>query len=165
MYSILLSKFEGNLATGPFSMFFSETSSLKIVYEFYKCSLSCLLITERIRKMIFSNFGSILDEMQMTLAMETLSECIGNVDEIKQNIMQVQNTRRQRMFSFLRFILQNDHNVVAFEQMLERNGLEDILKEVEGEDTASREIGMSFKKYNFPKAYIVSFTRTACNFI
>lgn len=115
--------------------------------------------------MIFSNFGSILDEMQMTLAMETLSECIGDVDEIKKNIMQVQGTRRQRMVSFLRFILQNDHNVIVFEKMLERNGLEEILKQVEGEYTASRDIGMSFKKRQLPKAYTILFTRFTCNFI
>lgn len=63
MYLILFIKFEGNLVIGLFSMFFFEISFLKIVYKFYKCLLFCFFIIERIRKMIFFNFGSILDEM------------------------------------------------------------------------------------------------------
>lgn len=49
--------------------------------------------------------------------------------------------------------------------MLERNGLEDILKEVEGEDMVFWEIGMLFKKYYFLKVYIVLFICIICNFI
>lgn len=97
--------------------------------------------------MIVSNYEYILDEMQMTLAMETLSECIGDVDTIKKTILPKQGTRIQRMQSFIRFILLDDHNVIVFEKMLERNGLAKILKmkeNVEREDITSENIGMPF---------------------
>lgn len=108
------------------------------------------LITERIKKMILSNFENILDEMQMTLAMETLSECIGDVDKIRKNILPGQGTRKQRMQNFLRFILLYDHNVIVFEKMLKRNGLENILKMKQnagGENITSENIGKPFKRY------------------
>lgn len=97
-----------------------------------------------------SNFENILDEMQMTLAMETLSECIGDVDKIRKNILPGQGTRKQRMQNFLRFILLYDHNVIVFEKMLERNGLENILKMKQnagGENISSENIGKPFKRY------------------
>lgn len=102
--------------------------------------------------MIVSNFEKITDEMQMALAMEALSECIGDVDKIRNNILPVQGTRKQRMQNFLRFIMLYDHNVIVFEKMLERNGLKQILKmkeNVRGEDITSQNIGIPFKKISF----------------
>lgn len=100
--------------------------------------------------MIVSNFDKITDEMQMALAMEALSECTGDVDKIRNNILPGQGTRKQRMQNFLRFILLFDHNVIVFEKMLKRNGLEKILKmkeNVRGEDISSQNIGIPFKRY------------------
>ncbi|XP_078324280.1 uncharacterized protein LOC111123198 isoform X2 [Crassostrea virginica] len=83
---------------------------------------------ENIRKMITSNYKNILDEMQITLARETLSKCIGDVKTIKENILPKNGKRQQRMSKFLQFILQEDHNVIEFEKMLRNNGLEELLK-------------------------------------
>lgn len=66
--------------------------------------------------------------MQMTFAKETLSNCIGDIDGIKQNILLRNGNRRQRMSNFLQFILKEDHNVIEFEKMLKHNGLEKLLE-------------------------------------
>lgn len=66
--------------------------------------------------------------MQMTFAKETLSNCIGDIDGIKQNILPRNGNRRQRMSNFLQFILKEDRNVIEFEKMLKHNGLEKLLE-------------------------------------
>lgn len=66
--------------------------------------------------------------MQMTFAKETLSNCIGDIDGIKQNILPRNGNRRQRISNFLQFILKEDHNVIEFEKMLKHNGLEKLLE-------------------------------------
>jgi hypothetical protein len=93
---------------------------------------------------ITSNYKLILDEMQITLARETLSNCIGDVDTIQQKILPKNGKRRERMNHFLQFILQEDHNVIEFEKMLRNNGLEELLKvdeTVGGEHIAAQDIG------------------------
>lgn len=64
----------------------------------------------------------------MTLAKETLLKCIGNVDQIRNTISQIDKSRQQRMNDFLRFIVQQDHNVIEFARVLKNNGLEDLLR-------------------------------------
>lgn len=86
------------------------------------------LIVEDIRKCITSNYKNILDEMQTTLANETLSKCIGNVDHVRNKISQLNRSRQQRMNDFLRFVIQHDHNVIEFVRVLKNNGLEDLLR-------------------------------------
>lgn len=81
--------------------------------------------------MITSNYKNILDEMQLSVAKETLTKCIGDVDEIREKIEPNYGNRRQRMNDFLQFVLENDHNVIEFEKMLRNNGLEDLLREDE----------------------------------
>lgn len=78
--------------------------------------------------MITSNYKNILEEMQMTLVIETLSNCIGRVDEIKEMCLPRNGNRRQRMNRFLQFILKDDHNVIEFEKALSNNGLKELLK-------------------------------------
>lgn len=99
--------------------------------------------------MITSNYKNILDEMQMSLAKETLTKCIGNVDDIKEKILPNHGNRRQRMNDFLQFVLQNDQNVIEFEKILRNNGLEDMLREDENmqeNQTDRQEIGkLSYK--------------------
>lgn len=110
-----------------------------------------IIIVENIRKMITSNYKNILDEMQITLARETLSKCIGDVKTIKENILPKNGKRQQRMSKFLQFILQEDHNVIEFEKMLRNNGLEELLKINEdgnGEHLAPQDIGV-FVIYKF----------------
>lgn len=65
--------------------------------------------------------------MQITLANETLSMCIGNVDDVKNKISQRNKSRQQRMNDFLRFIVQDDHNVIQFDKVLRKNGLQEVL--------------------------------------
>lgn len=82
--------------------------------------------------------------MQITLAKETLSKCIGDVATIREKILPKNGKRRQRMNHFLQFILQEDHNVIEFEKMLRNNGLEELLKvdeTVQGEHIATQDIG------------------------
>lgn len=71
--------------------------------------------------------------MQMTLARETLTKCIGDVDEIKEKLLPKNGNRKQRMSDFLQFILQYDNNVIEFKRMLKRNGLQGLLREVDRE--------------------------------
>lgn len=81
----------------------------------------------------------------MTLAMETLSQCIGDVDGIRKAILPKNGNRRHRMSRFLRFILQDDNNVIVFEKMLAKNGLVKVLKKKENEkrkNMSSEYIGM-----------------------
>ena len=83
--------------------------------------------------------------MQITLARETLSKCIGDVKTIKENILPKNGKRQQRMSKFLQFILQEDHNVIEFEKMLRNNGLEELLKINEDgvrEHLATQDIGV-----------------------
>lgn len=65
--------------------------------------------------------------MQLRLARETLSKCIGDVDEIREKILPASGTRRQRMDDFLQFILQHKENLIEFERILKTNGLKTIL--------------------------------------
>lgn len=65
--------------------------------------------------------------MQLRLARETLSTCIGDVDEIREKILPARGTRRQRMDDFLQFILQHKENIIEFERILKTNGLKTIL--------------------------------------
>ncbi|XP_061164251.1 uncharacterized protein LOC133173280 [Saccostrea echinata] len=101
---------------------------------------------ENIRKVITSNYKNILDEMQIPLARETLSKCIGDVDTVQEKILPKNGKRRQRMNHFLQFILKEDHNVIQFEKMLRNNGLEDLLKineNIHGEHIAAEDIEMT----------------------
>lgn len=86
------------------------------------------LIAENIRKKIAYTFNGLLEEMQMTFAQETLSNCIGDTDSITEKILPTNGNRRQRMSKFLQFILKEDHNVIEFEKMLKHNGLEKLLE-------------------------------------
>lgn len=87
-----------------------------------------IFILEDIREKIAYNFNRILEEMQITFARETLSNCIGDINGITQKILPSSGNRRQRMSNFLQFILKEDHNVIEFEKMLRNNGLEKLLK-------------------------------------
>lgn len=88
-------------------------------------------IVEDIRKSIIKNFKAVLNEMQITLARETLSGCIGDVDAIREKLSPENGSRKQRMGRFLQFILQDDQNVIEFEKMLKINGLDYLLTTVE----------------------------------
>ena len=78
--------------------------------------------------MIISNYQSILDEMQITLATETLSRCIRNEQFAAKNILPQNGKRKDRMNSFLKFVLQEDDNVIAFASVLKKYGLEELLQ-------------------------------------
>lgn len=83
--------------------------------------------------------------MQMTLVKETLSQCIGDVDTIREKCLPRNGTRSQRMNNFLQFILQDDHNVVEFEKILRTNGLQKLLevnKDVQEKHLPTPGIGM-----------------------
>lgn len=86
------------------------------------------LIAGNIREKIAYNFNKLLEEMQTTFALETLSNCIGDTVGIIENILPRNGNRKQRMSNFLQFILKEDHNVVEFEKMLKHNGLEKLLE-------------------------------------
>lgn len=79
------------------------------------------------KKRISSNYAAILDEMQLTLARETLSKCIGNVNEIKKKILPGNGNRKQRMSEFLQFILQHQANLIELERTLKNNGLRKVV--------------------------------------
>lgn len=101
-------------------------------------------MSENIRKVITSNYQHILNEMQMTLARETLSKCIGDVDSIRDKCLPRNGQRRQRMSQFLQFVLQDDHNVIEFEKVLKENGLDTLLQideNIEGDHIATPNIG------------------------
>lgn len=86
------------------------------------------LIAGNIREKIAYNFNKLLEEMQTTFAIETLSNCIGDTVGITENILPRNGNLKQRMSNFLQFILKEDHNVVEFEKMLKHNGLEKLLE-------------------------------------
>ena len=65
--------------------------------------------------------------MQFTIARHTLSKCIGNVSVATENILRGKGKRRERMNKFMQFVLQEDYNVMAFEKVLVKSGLEDLL--------------------------------------
>lgn len=93
--------------------------------------------------MITSNFKDILDEMQMVLVKETLSRCVGDVDDIRRICSPGNGYRRQRMCSFLQFILREDNNVLEFEKILRDNGLESLL--TKNETAEGEHIALKFK--------------------
>ena len=64
--------------------------------------------------------------MQLSIATEILSECIGDVRDVKTKIFPKNGIRRKRMNTFLQFILQEDYNVIVFEEMLKSSGLEEL---------------------------------------
>lgn len=82
-----------------------------------------------------SNYKNILSKMNMRLASETLSKCIGDVDLIREKILPRNGNHRQRMNTFLQFILQGDNNVIEFERMLRNYGYEELLKKDESKET------------------------------
>lgn len=86
------------------------------------------LIAGNIREKIAYNFNKLLEEMQTTFAIETLSKCIGDTVGIRENILPRNGNLKQMMSNFLQFILKEDHNVVEFEKMLKHNGLEKLLE-------------------------------------
>lgn len=73
------------------------------------------------------NYKNILNEMQTPFARETLSKCNGNVNEIREILFDKCKSRRERMNTFLRFILHDDHNVVQFAEVLRKTGLKELL--------------------------------------
>lgn len=82
--------------------------------------------------------------MQFTFAREVLSRCIGDVDEMGKKILPKNGNRRERMSTFLQFILQEDNNVIEFENILKNNGLGDLLKmgeTIQREHTPAQDIG------------------------
>lgn len=84
--------------------------------------------------------------MQLILAKETLSKCIGDTVMIKEKILPRNGSRRQRMSNFLRFILHDDHNVLEFEKMLIKNGLQELLirrKSTQEDNFTNEDIGRS----------------------
>lgn len=76
---------------------------------------------------MMTNYKFILEEMQVTLAKETLSKCNGNVEEISQKLLPANGNRKHRMDNFLQFILKDDINVIELERTLKSNGLENCL--------------------------------------
>lgn len=74
------------------------------------------------------NYKNILNEMQTPFARETLSKCNGNVNEIREILFDKCKSRRERMNTFLRFILHDDHNVVQFAKVLRKTGLKDCFQ-------------------------------------
>lgn len=81
--------------------------------------------------------------MQIKLARDTLSKCVGDVDGIMEKMLPKNGNRRQRMSHFIQFILQDDHNVIEFEEVLKHNGLDELLiidEKVE-DDIATKDIG------------------------
>ncbi|XP_062582815.1 uncharacterized protein LOC134244573 [Saccostrea cucullata] len=98
--------------------------------------------------------------MQISLAKETLSKCIGDVDTIQAKISPKNGKRRQRMTHFLQFILQEDHNVIQFETMLRNHGLEYLLKKnenVRGEHITIQDIEIVIAKDQVPSSEGVLF--------
>lgn len=88
--------------------------------------------------------------MQITLANETLSKCIGDVDHVRNKISQRSKSRQQRMTDFLRFVVQHDHNVIEFARVLKNNGLEDLLRlnhDVQRGNIPVQDIGKLSKQY------------------
>lgn len=104
---------------------------------------------EKVRTMITSNFKDILDEMQMVLVKETLSRCVGDVDDIRRICSPGNGYRRQRMCSFLQFILREDNNVLEFEKILRDNGLESLL--TKNETAEGEHIALKFKEVTVTK--------------
>ena len=84
--------------------------------------------------------------MQLSIATEIISECIGELSDVKTAILPKNGSRRKRMNTFLRFILQEDYNVIVFEEMLKNSGLEylfDLSKcENVKETKTAKDIGM-----------------------
>lgn len=90
------------------------------------------MFIENIKKRIGSNYATLLDEMQLTLARETLSNCIGDVDETLKKISPGNGNRRQRMSEFLQFILQHQTNLIELERTLNNNGLRSVVGKIAG---------------------------------
>lgn len=65
--------------------------------------------------------------MQISLAKETLSKCIGDVNEMRKKIYEGGKSRRERMNNFLRLIIHDDYNVIKFAKVLRENGLDELL--------------------------------------
>lgn len=86
-----------------------------------------VFIVENIKKRISSNYKDVLDEIQLSLARETLLKCNGDIDAIMKKILPKNGNRRQRMSEFLHFVLQDDINLIEFERILKKNNLENII--------------------------------------
>lgn len=65
--------------------------------------------------------------MQLSLAKEILSKCIGDTDAIMNRILPDNGNRRQRMSELLHFVLQDDSNLIEFENILQNNDLGNII--------------------------------------
>lgn len=65
--------------------------------------------------------------MQISLAKETISKCVGDVHEMRKKIYEGGKSRRERMNNFLRLIIHDDYNVIKFAKVLKENGLEELL--------------------------------------
>lgn len=65
--------------------------------------------------------------MQISLAKETLSKCIGDVNEMRKKIYEGGKSRRERMNNFLRLIIHDDYNVIKFAKVLRENRLDELL--------------------------------------
>lgn len=87
--------------------------------------------------------------MQLSVAREILDECNGKVSDAQEKILPKNGNRRKRMNEFLQFILQEDYNVIVFEEMLKNSGFHELFvhKKCESENTEheTKEIGMLCK--------------------
>lgn len=102
---------------------------------------------ENIRKRISSNYKDVLDEIELSLARETLSKCTGDIDAIMEKILPQNGNRRQRMSEFLHFVLQDDINLIEFERTLKRNNLENII-DTWTEDLDSKELKILLESFD-----------------
>lgn len=86
--------------------------------------------------------------MQFSIAKEILDECNGDVSDAQEKILPKNGNRRKRMNEFLQFILQEDYNVVVFEEMLRNSGFDELFDNIkcESENTEyeTKDFGMFF---------------------
>lgn len=82
--------------------------------------------------------------MQISLAKETLSKCVGDVNEIRKKIYEGGKSRKERMNNFLRLIIHNDFHVIEFAKVLRDNGLKELLtytESIQRKHTSGQDIG------------------------
>lgn len=87
--------------------------------------------------------------MQFSIANEILHECNGDVSNAQEKILPKNGNRRKRMNEFLQFILQEDYNVIVFEEMLKNSGFDELFvpikRESENTEHETKDFGMLCK--------------------
>ena len=84
--------------------------------------------TESERRCIITNYKTVVEELDNGIIRESLNRCRSVSEDLKRAVLPAGgNLRRKRAHEFLKFILNDDINVLSFLIVAKENGLDEFI--------------------------------------